>query len=250
MREERRKYPRTKPEAGFVIAAYNAGSEGRDADAFNHATRLLDISSKGLCMITVGRLREGVALLVELAAPGTRARFRARATVRWSATVEGGGRLPKVANVAGVEFDKVIEAFGEKVEYLTGWSVGRGRLTGPEPRRRHKRFAPPAQVEISCFPRGFWRALGFRENAARRIKDLSLGGAQIVCARRLRAGSSVDLRLEFGRPRIVVVAEGEIRWCRRDTLSLEPRWEAGVVFKRLTARDDEVLRSIAQDYTR
>jgi hypothetical protein len=41
-----------------------------------------------------------------------------------------------------------------------------------------------------------------------------------------------------------VSAEGIVRWCRRDTLSLEPRWVVGVVFKRMGPDSGGRLRTV------
>jgi hypothetical protein len=115
-----------------------------------------------------------------------------------------------------------------------------------EPRRKHKRFAPPRTLVV-CVPRGFWSSL-LRQNVALQVRDLSLGGAQIVAARALRPGVKTDLTLSFpGFPR-PVAAEADVRWCRRDTLSLEPRWNAGLTFKRLAPEHEAQLREVDRTY--
>jgi hypothetical protein len=45
-----------------------------------------------------------------------------------------------------------------------------------------------------------------------------------------------------------VTAEADVRWCRRDTLSLEPRWIAGLTFKRLEPAQDAHLREVDRTY--
>lgn len=250
VKTERRRYPRERPQETYVLACYNAEFPTRSTDHYNLATRLIDLGSKGLCMTTVGRLREGVPLFVDLSIPGPGGRFKAQGTVRWSQTLESRSR---VAHVAGVEFEKVLEAFGEKVEFLTIWMRSRRRgprrvtTPGPEPVRRHKRFAPEAG-EVTCIPRGFWHALGFRKNVAHQLKDLSLGGAQIVSRKRIRPGRRIDLMMDFRNPRAIIRAQGVVRWCRRDTMTLESRWYVGVGFTRLTPEDDEHLRAIARHF--
>lgn len=115
-----------------------------------------------------------------------------------------------------------------------------------EPRRKHKRFKPPRTVVV-CVPRGFWSALLHR-NVALQVRDVSLGGAQIVAAQALRPGVKTDLTLQFpGFPR-PVAAEADVRWCRRDTLSLEPRWNAGLTFKRLAPEHEEQLKDVDRTY--
>jgi len=115
-----------------------------------------------------------------------------------------------------------------------------------EPRRKHKRFRP-ARTGVVCIPRGFWAKI-FKRNIAVQVKDVSLGGAQIVASRALRAGSRTEVILDFpGFPR-PLAAEADVRWCRRDTLSLEPRWNAGLIFKRLSPADEAQLREVDRTY--
>ena len=115
-----------------------------------------------------------------------------------------------------------------------------------EPRRKHKRFRP-VRTGVVCVPRGFW-ALLFHRNIALHVKDVSLGGAQIVASRALRAGAKTDVLFDFpGFPR-PLAAEAHVRWCRRDTLSLEPRWNAGLIFKKLSSADEEQLREVDRTY--
>ena len=117
---------------------------------------------------------------------------------------------------------------------------------GSEPRRKYKRFAPP-RAGVVCVPRGFWASL-LKKNVALRVKDVSLGGAQIVATRRLRVGVKTDLTLNFQGFLRPVAAEADVRWCRRDTLSLEPRWHAGLTFKRLSPEGEEQLREVDRAY--
>jgi hypothetical protein len=102
---------------------------------------------------------------------------------------------------------------------------------------------------VVCIPRGFWASI-FGRNVAVRVKDVSLGGAQIVASRALQAGSRAGVVFDFpGFPR-PLAAEADVRWCRRDTLSLEPRWNAGLIFKRLSPADEAQLREVDRIYLR
>lgn len=237
---ERRRYERFKPEDTYVLACYSAELGDLVPDPYNLATKLIDIGAKGVCMVTVGRLREGLPVHVDLTLHDSRTRIRSRATVRWSSTLESRGRT---AHVAGLEFDKVLEGARDRVEFLGVWMRGPARGATPEPVRRHKRFSPD-HAKLSCFPRGLLSALGFRSEVGRGLKDLSLGGAQIVSRKRLRPGRRVDLVLEFRHPRSIIRAQGVVRWCRRDTLTLESRWNVGVTFTRLSPDDDDHLRGL------
>lgn len=244
MAHERRRHARVKPPANYVISCTNADFSGRSSDHYNLADRLLDLSARGACVVTVGRLRPGVSVVLDISIPRARARYRVKAVVRWSQTVQSKEPHPREAHVVGLEFDRAIEEFKPKSPPP---APPPRRLARHDPRRRHRRFVPLA-ADVLCVPRGFWSALGFRSNAARKLKDMSLGGVQFECARKLEPGQRVDLRLELKSPRGVLRAEGEVKWCRRDTLSLEPRWLVGVVFKRLNPEDHDQLRTTARPY--
>jgi c-di-GMP-binding flagellar brake protein YcgR len=240
--EERRRHPRQRLEEGYVIHCTSRGEGASN----NLASKLLDISRSGACLITVGRLREGLPMDLEITFPGRRDRFRARAVVRWSQTVESTGPIRRTAHVAGVRFEEILDVQGAKGAPRTG------RLAPPpvdEPQRRHKRFLPQ-EVDLVCLPRGFWRRLGFGTNIARHLKDLSLGGAQIVSSTRLKPGRKVDLRLKFRKPACVIQARGEVRWCKRDTLSVEPRWYMGVTFRRIAPGSNQDLEAVARYFLR
>lgn len=115
-----------------------------------------------------------------------------------------------------------------------------------EPRRRHKRFVPP-RTEVVCVPRGFWSSL-VRRNVAVRLRDVSMGGVQVVVDRELLPGAKTDLVMTFPGFPDPVAAEADVRWCHRDTLSLEPRWKAGLTFKHLTPGHEAHLREVDRTY--
>jgi hypothetical protein len=239
MRAERRKHPRTRAGGGFLITCVGAEFLGRASDHYNLATKLLDLSSRGLCLVSVGRLRPGLPVTVDVHVPGDGSRFRARAAVRWSETLEDKGRT---AHVAGLEFDKVLEARGATFEFISGWMSHRA-AAGTDAQRRSKRFIP-RDAAVACFPRGFLRLLGVRSNAALALRNLSRAGAQIVSDRKLRRGQRVELRLEFRQPRATCEIRGVVRWCRRDTMSLKRRWHAGIEFGALLEDDLALLRAL------
>jgi hypothetical protein len=58
----------------------------------------------------------------------------------------------------------------------------------------------------------------------------------------------VDLRLEIPATRTEISAEAQVRWCQRDTLSLEPRWNVGLTFKRMSPEDDDRLKALDRYY--
>ncbi len=239
MKPERRQHPRGKLAWGLKVRCSSTELQARQ---FNHAERVVDLSPRGICLVTVGRLRMGIRVAVEILSPSGRVEFSSGATVAWSTTVESRGRS---AHVAGLQLDRALPQEPRKKPSPAPKGLLSSRA--PEPQRAHKRFAPQ-EVEIVCLPRGFLRTMGLARNTGRRLKDLSLGGAQIVCTRKLRPGQAVDLRLEFKRSKLTVKAEAVVRWCRRDTASLEPRYLAGVVFKGLPEGSERSLRAIERTF--
>jgi hypothetical protein len=42
--------------------------------------------------------------------------------------------------------------------------------------------------------------------------------------------------------------EADVRWCRRDTLSLAPKWNAGLTIKRISAANESRLADVDRTY--
>ena len=99
-------------------------------------------------------------------------------------------------------------------------------------------------LDSTVVPEGLLASLGVKENASLRVRDLSQGGVSIVTEKPIKAGREVKIRLEFRITRSIIEGEGVVRWCRRDTLSLTPRWVVGIVFKRMPAKSDAELRRL------
>jgi hypothetical protein len=235
MSNERRRHDRVgAKEAQVACTSPEFAPPG--SPSYNLAVRLLDTSSSGACVVTRGRLREGIPVTVGIILPGNRVRVMSKAFVRWSTTVESKGRT---AHVAGLEFERPVTSLGPRPQPGKAATGARN----PEPQRRHKRFVPE-KVDIVCLPRGIMTKLGVKANAAKGLKDLSLGGAQIVSAEKLKTGETLDLLLQFSFPKTTVRAVGLVRWCRRDTLSLEPRWNVGVIFKEMDPNAHGRLRTV------
>lgn len=248
--KERRTHGRAKPAHDYVIALVSDETSASMGRSFNLAERLLDMSKKGVCVVTVGRLRSGLPVVFELALPGQGVRFRAEAMVRWTETVERvKGPIRRTAHVAGLELGRVLEARGEKLGPLIAWVEHKVKGATPEPRRRHVRFTPK-DVEVICSPGGGGVRLLPAANMARRIKDLSSSGVQIVSARKLDVGQKVVLKVNFKNPRFTLVAEGEVLWCKRDTLILEPTFYSGIAFRNVTPDDQATLKGLEKVFGR
>lgn len=235
MSSDRRRHTRASMKDASV-ACTSAEFAKPGTDSYNLAVKLLDTSASGACIVTKGRLREGIKVMVGVILPKQGTKVLQRAVVRWATTVESKGRT---AHVAGLQFDRTVPDLAVKPTPTTESE----KLRNKEPQRRHPRFVPE-KVDIVCLPRGILRKLGVKSNSGRALRNLSLGGAQIVTSEKLAPGDPVDLTLQFRYPATTVKAEGIVRWCRRDTMSLEPRWNVGVVFKQMDSSSDGRLRTV------
>lgn len=240
MQHERRRHSRSKADPGTVCTCTSADLSGR-GDHYNLALRILDVAPDGACIVTTGRLRELSQVILDVTIPRLLGRIRARAHVRWSMTVEKAGRT---AHVAGLRFDRVLDSTGDRREILSGGRE-KERNASKEPQRRWRRFKPVVH-KLLCDPYDLKRMLGFKSNPAISLKDLSCGGAQVVCTKKLDKGSRADLQFELPAVRGPVSIETQVRWCRRDTLSLEPRWNTGLVFIRMSREDETKLKDAEQ----
>jgi hypothetical protein len=223
MARERRRHPRKRAVGDDIFLRL-----AENTDGYNLARRVVDLSPRGACVVTVGRLRPGLSIIANLKVPGTRLDVKLIGVVRWSTTLERSGRT---AHVAGLEFDHSLEREGERPPRARDFQ------------RRHPRFAPK-EVDPQVIPEGLLATLGMKNNAALTVRDLSQGGLSVLSDTPIKGGRSVKIRLEFKITRSIIEAEGLVRWCRRDTLSLTPRWLVGIVFKRMPARSDVELRRL------
>jgi PilZ domain-containing protein len=237
---DKRRQPRSKPTGRTWVCCYN-NYPPKGEEQYNLATEVVDFSAGGICVITVGRLRESALVTVELALPKSEARFKTMAVVRWTDAVESAGR---VSYVAGLQFNRPLE------QTLDPGEVRKSRkpaASSHEEERSYKRFAPE-DIEIVCVERGVLKSLGLAPNTGRRLKDLSRSGAQIICSRKLKPGQRVDLRLEFKRGADPIEAEALVRWCEKDTSSSESRYLAGVHFEKLPPGSDRRLLEVERAY--
>lgn len=232
MLDDRRRHARSSPDAGYFLTCTASGVPR----PINLSTRLIDVGPGGACILSVGRLRPSSEIDLSIVLPDYLSRFKARAVVAWSKTVMStDGR--REAHAAGLRFELVESASGRATDFIGAETRGSGRT--PEPQRRDKRFSPGPAC-LSLVPASFWR----KRDVALRLVDLSLGGAQVVCSRRLEPGTTAALGVEVSRPWVRFGGEVLVRWCRRDTLRLEPAWHAGLVFKKLDAGGEAALGSL------
>ena len=231
MRTERRRHPRRQPDQGVRINAMSASAvSGAAATTVrtNVAVKVVDISDKGACIVTTGRLRAGAELLVRLTIDGTDDFYAAKAVIRWAETWT---RNNREADVAGIEFMQVQELRGNRFHALTSWAPVVPKAEDDK-RRQKRRLLETSKV--TCATAGLFNLLGMASNLAHSLVDLSEAGCQILAVKKLEAGTRVKLTLTFKNPAVEFSLEGEARWSNRDTMSLEPRYSTGIQFGKLS----------------
>ena len=217
MDAERRKSSRKRPPEDAKVSVRAKGVIG------NLAKKVVDWSAKGACLVTAERLRPGAK--VDLSISGGGVKMRAIASVKWSTTLTRGD---KSAHVCGLEIRE--PAPRRKVD----------------PNRRHSRFPVKDEVLTDCRPETWLSSLGLGSSVAASVRDISAGGIRLSVGRKLKAGDRVTLRLVFSVPNTTVEAQGMVRWCRRDTLALKPRWDVGIIFRRVS--DEMALRRVEKHF--
>lgn len=245
MPKERRKHPRFKPEPDLRFGCYSHAFDEAGPSRVNFAVKAVDLSPGGCCLVTTGRLRVGLPLQIEITVDKDLSRFRAESVIRWADTLQHQGRE---AHIAGIQFMRILEVKGKRMAVLD--PKGAKKAAGPDPelrRRQHKRVVM-SRAEVQCVRKGLGSAFGLAGNVAHCLVDVSEGGCQIVSREKLKEGQSVKLSLRFTGPSASVEAVGEVRWCERNTLSLEPRWPTGIEFRRIPPDDMDRLRTVLRSF--
>ena len=232
--EERRKHPRIKPDPMFRIQVYTADFAENPLHRTNLASRCLDLSARGACIVTPGRLRVGAPVVVAIDIPDTATRFRGKATVRWSQSVEKQGRE---AHVAGVEILQVLECEGERVEFMSGRAAR--NLAAADNRRSHHRVLV-SEAQVTCTVSGMMGAFG--GNIAKSLVDISEGGCKIILVKKVEEDHKVKLHFTFKHPAMQVETEGIVRSCVRDTMTLAPKFDTRIEFQNMPNEDAARLR--------
>ena len=240
MQTERRKHPRVKPDQLFRVQCYTADFAENPLHRTNLAQRCLDLSARGACIVTPGRLRIGAPVVLAIDIPDTATRFRGKAVVRWSQTVEKQGRE---AHVAGLEVLEVLECQGERVGFMSG----KVNLLPADTRQKHRRVLAK-ETEVTCTVAGFMGALGLSGNIAKTLVDLSEGGCKLILEKKVDVGQKVKLHFSFKHPALKVSSDGIVRRCDRDTLTLAPKYDTGIEFQNMPNEDAAHLRIVLKEF--
>jgi c-di-GMP-binding flagellar brake protein YcgR len=238
---ERRKFPRVKPEAMFRVQCYSAEFAENPLHRNNMAVRCLDLSPGGACIVTPGRLRVGASMVISVDIPDTATRFRGKAVVRWSQSVEKQGRE---AHVAGMQILEVTECQGERVAFLGAHFQ---KALPADGRQKHRRVLVN-EAEVLCSTAGLMGALGLSGNIAKSLLDLSEGGCKLILEKKVEVGQKVKVQFAFKHPALKVASDGIVRRCDRDTMSLAPKYETGIEFQNMSNDDAGHLRVILKAF--
>lgn len=120
------------------------------------------------------------------------------------------------------------------------------KAEGGRERRQWERFLLD-ECSVSVNRRGFAALFEGGANIARKVLDLSEGGAQIVVARELRVGSRVRVTLHLDKFQDGLDAEGTVRWVRKPNGKREIR--VGVEFTGLNEAERRKIQSMKSWFT-
>ena len=244
---ERRRAQRVRADNTFFIGCKTLGADPEEADP-NLAIKLLDVSSRGACFVSRARVRNGLRVQVLIVRPGAGTRSSVDGTVRWSESLKS--PEGKTAHVTGVEFDKSIVGLGLPEEPAPRPKKTQRIQKTTDPRRHHRRFKPEKTTVVAMPKGGFWRKLGFKPNTAHSLLDLSMGGAQIVSTKKLKTRQVLDVEIILSDGKTTIATEAVVCWCRRDTLSLKPKWNVGLRFAKLDEDSKRSLTEVQQIHVR
>ncbi len=86
----------------------------------------------------------------------------------------------------------------------------------PDNRRRHTRFQV-ASTQVVLHRDSFLSALSLGSNKARKVCDLSQGGARILVTEKLLEGQKVRLRITLEKYQDQIEINGQVMWCYPST---------------------------------
>lgn len=82
----------------------------------------------------------------------------------------------------------------------------------PDNRRRHARFQV-SSAQVTLHRDGLLSALNLGSNKARKVCDLSQGGARLLATEKLTLGQKVRLKITLEKYQDEIEITGEVMWC-------------------------------------
>jgi hypothetical protein len=132
----------------------------------------------------------GCPLILSIDIPDTATRFRGKAVVRWSQSVEKQGRE---ATWQAWRSWRSRSARGERLGFFAG---GTKNLLPADTRQKHRRVMAN-EADVTCTVSGFMGAFGLSGNIAKSLVDVSEGGCKLVLEKKVEVGSKVKLQFTF-----------------------------------------------------
>jgi hypothetical protein len=82
----------------------------------------------------------------------------------------------------------------------------------PDNRRRHARFQVTS-TQVMLFRNGLLTALNLGSNKARKVVDLSAGGARILVTEKISVQQKVRVKITLEKYQDQIEIDGEVKWC-------------------------------------
>lgn len=244
--DEKRKHVR-QLQKGAKVLCYST-EDPRGANPYNFATHLVDVSPAGVCILSVGRLRSEIKMVVDIFFQQYAGGLKATARVCWSKEVEHKG---KMLFMTGLEFLGKPEFTGRALDAVLGRDSKRLETVvrqKPVNRRRALRVKVDA-TDVVVTPNGLLAGL-MGSNIGRSVIDLSTTGARISTKEALEPGQKVRLKVRVPRVGDIVTVKGEVRWCVADPYaSKKDRYFAGIRFTDVDAASQSVLAGLGRFYS-
>lgn len=244
--EEKRKHAR-QVYKGAKVLCYSS-EDPRGANPYNFATHLVDVGLGGVCILSVGRLRPEIKMIVDIFFQQYAGGLKAPARVCWSKEVEHKG---KMLFMTGLEFLTKPEFTGRALDAVLGRDSKRLETVvrqKPVNRRIARRVRVDA-TEITVTPNGLLAGM-FGSNIGRSVIDLSSTGARISTKESLQIGQPVRLKVRIPRVGDIVSAKGVVRWCVVDPYaSKKDRYFAGIKFTEVDAASKSILSGLERYYS-
>ncbi|MBI2900410.1 MAG: PilZ domain-containing protein [Planctomycetes bacterium] len=240
MDKDKRRHART-PYKGANVVCYSP-DDSRGGNPYNFATHVVDVSLGGVCVLSVGRLRTDIRLIVDIFFQQHRGGLKAPVVVRWSREVAHKGRT---LYMTGLEFLRRPDFTGLALDAVLGRQPPgpETRILPAKPDRRREARVRVGVSEIVCVPAGLLASLGLAGNVAKSLLDLSSEGARFSTRKPLAPGQAVRLRVRIPRVGEVLTMLARVRWCRPDERA-RGRHVVGVRFEKVPAKSRGILGAL------
>ena len=240
---DKRRRPRHAGAGLVLICTHVSETRGLTGIRPNLAVELRNLGWGGLQFTSREELRPTCPLSIQIKDPSTGAIFHARGHVRWcDIRVDGDVKT----HVVGVMFDEIFTSQATCARFFQGPEPRTARRLVepgkgvPRSRRRHERY-PVDDCFVSVTRDAPLGAVVKPVNRAVQLVDLSLTGAQVICADQIDPGTRVRFILRMGRFSDLLQAGAEVVWIRKSAAPGWWAWATGLHFKQLDPSAQKLL---------